>query len=133
MKTENEPNKSLGIWMDHSVANLIDLSAKIKKHSISSDFNFETKVEVLSRSEFTMHNKEEQMHTAYYKKISDEIVKYSQVLLFGPTNAKSELHNYLMNDLHFKDIQIDIEPADKMTDRQQVAFVKNHFQNKVSS
>ncbi len=115
--------------MDHSVANLIDLSAGINKHSISSDFTFETKEETLSRSEFAMHNKQEQMQTAYYKKISDEIVKYNHVLLFGPTNAKTELHNYLNKDLHFKDIQIDIESVDKMTEKQQFAFVKNYFPN----
>jgi stalled ribosome rescue protein Dom34 len=129
MEKEIESNKCLGIWMDHSVANLIDLSAGLNKHSISSDFTFETKEEALSRSEFTMHNKQEQMQTAYYKKISDEIVKYNHVLLFGPTNAKTELHNYLNKDLHFKDIQIDIESGDKMTEKQQFAFVKKYFPN----
>jgi hypothetical protein len=50
------------------------------------------------------------------------------VLLFGPTNAKTELQNYLNKDLHFKDIPIDIEAADKMTENEQVAFVKKHFE-----
>lgn len=74
-----------------------------------------------------MHNKEQQMQEAYYKKIADKILNYEHVLLFGPTNAKTELNNYLGKDLHFKDIKIDIEPADKMTDNQQIDFVKNHF------
>lgn len=52
-------------------------------------------------------------------------MKYEHVLLFGTTNAKTELNNCLNKDLHFKDIEIDIESADKMTDNQQVAFVKN--------
>jgi hypothetical protein len=50
------------------------------------------------------------------------------VLLFGPTNAKVELHNYLKKDLHFKKIKIDIEPTDKMTNNEKDAFVKNHFE-----
>ena len=58
------------------------------------------------------------MHEAYYKEISDEILIFNHVLLFGPTNAKVELQNYLNKDLHFKDIKIDIEPADKMTDNE---------------
>lgn len=90
----------------------------------------ETKQEVLHRSEYTMHNKRQQMQEAYYKEIADEIVKYDQVLLFGPTNAKTELNNYLNKDLHFKDIKIDVEPADKMSDNEKAAFVKNHFYNK---
>lgn len=123
MKTQ----KNLGIWMDHSTANLIDLNSNKKKNSITSKFNFSTKEEALTRSENLMHNKRQQMHEAYYKEIADEILKYDHVLLFGPTNAKTELHNYLNKDLHFKDKIIDIQTADKMTDNQQDAFVKNHF------
>ena len=52
------------------------------------------------------------------------------MLLFGPTNAKTELKNYLNQDLHFKDIQIDVESADKMTENEKDAFVKNHFKLK---
>jgi stalled ribosome rescue protein Dom34 len=123
-----ETQKTLGIWMDHLNANLIDLYAEKNSHSISSEFTFDIKEEALSRSENLMHNKEQQMDEAYYKEIADEILKYNKVLLFGPTNAKSELHNYLNKDLHFKDIKIDIEAADKMTDNEKVAFVKNHFE-----
>ena len=122
-------NKNLGIWMDHSIAHLIDLNSKKKKHSIVSKFTFETKEEALTRSENLMHNKRQQMQEAYYKKISAEILKYTHVLLFGPTNAKVELHNYLNNDLHFKSIQICTESADYMTDNESYAFVKNHFNN----
>lgn len=121
--------KNLGIWMDHLHANLIDLDAVKNNHTIKSNFTFSVKEETLSRSENIMHNKEDQMHEAFYKKIADEIVKYDNVLLFGPTNAKAELHNYLNKDLHFKDIQIDVQPADKMTDNEKIAFVREHFGN----
>ncbi|MBC7749643.1 MAG: hypothetical protein H7Z76_13905 [Methylotenera sp.] len=125
-----ETLKNLGIWMDHSAADLIDLNAKKNNQEITSKFDLETKQEVLPRSEYTTHNKRQQMQEAYYKEIADEIVKYDQVLLFGPTNAKTELNNYLNKDLHFKDIKIDVEPADKMSDNEKAAFVKNHFNNK---
>ncbi len=114
--------------MDHSVANLIDLNAVENKHSIASKFTFTTKEEALTRSENLMHNKEQQMDEAFYKEIGAEILRYDHVLLFGPTNAKTELHNYLNKDLHFKDIKIDVESEDKMTDNEKVAFVKNHFE-----
>jgi stalled ribosome rescue protein Dom34 len=126
MKTQN----NLGIWMDHSTANLIDLNSKKHSHSIASKFTFNTKEDALNRSESLMHNKRQQMHGAYYKEIADVILKYDNVLLFGPTNAKTELYNFLNTDLHFKDIKIDIKSADKMTDNQQDAFVKNHFVSK---
>ncbi len=122
-----EQNNNLGIWMDHSTAHLIDINSN-ENRSINSAFTFDTKEEARSKSESLMHNKRQQMQEAYYKEIADEIAKYSHVLLFGPTNAKVELHNYLNKDLNFKDIKIEVETADKMTDNEKIAFVKNHFE-----
>jgi hypothetical protein len=122
-------NKNLGIWMDHSITNLISLTSN-KISSIESKFDFETKEEALSKSENLMHNKRQQMHEAFYKVIANEIINYNHVLLFGPTNARLELQNYLKKDLHFKDIKICNEAADKMSDNQKVAFVKAHFEAK---
>lgn len=119
--------KQLGIWMDHANANLIDLESKKSCRVIISEFTPEVKDEAIQKSEHTMNNKEEQMNEAFYKEISQEILKYDNVLIFGPTNAKLELNNYLKTDLQFKSIKIDIESADKMTDNQQVAFVKDYF------
>jgi stalled ribosome rescue protein Dom34 len=119
--------KNLGIWMDHSVARMFVLNAATGNSTIHSSFTNEAKEEALSRSESIMHNKEQQMHEAFYKEIGAEISKYDHVLLFGPTNAKTELHNYLKKDLHFKDITIDVEVADKMTDNEMDAFVKKFF------
>jgi stalled ribosome rescue protein Dom34 len=124
-----EKQKKIGIWMDHANAQLIVLNADKESEVIASKFTFDTKEEALSRSENVMHNKRQQMQEAYYKEIADTILNYKHVLLFGPTNAKTELHNYLNKDLHFKDIQVDIEAADKMTDNEKEAFVKKHFNN----
>lgn len=115
--------------MDHSTADLIEISSKKNIHSISSEFNAEIKEEALSKSEKGMHNKRQQMHENYYKEIADNILNYDHVLLFGPRNAKTELNNYLNKDLHFKDIKIEVGAADKMTDHEKEAFVKNNFEN----
>ncbi|MFT4968643.1 MAG: stalled ribosome rescue protein Dom34 [Chitinophagales bacterium] len=125
-----ENNKNLGIWMDHSYAQVIDLNSKNNSCSITSEFTFKTKEEALSRSENLMHNKRQQMLEVYYKEIAEKILNYNKVLLFGPTNAKVELHNYLNKDSHFKDINFSIKTADKLTGNEKDAFVKNHFENK---
>ncbi|MFA7325805.1 MAG: hypothetical protein WC121_04015 [Candidatus Kapaibacterium sp.] len=124
MKTQ----KNLGIWMDHATANLIDLESKKQCQTITSNFTSDIKRDVLERSEYTMNNKERKMDEAFYKEISEVMLNYNHVLLFGPTNAKTELHNFLKKNLHFNDIKIDVIPADKMTDNQQDAFVKDHFE-----
>ncbi|MEH1007904.1 hypothetical protein VDP25_09175 [Winogradskyella sp. ECml5-4] len=119
--------KKLGIWMDHSTANLIDLTSKKNSYAIESKFTFDTKEDALNRSESLMHNKRQQMQGDYYKDIAAVILNYNKVLLFGPTHAKTELYNYLNTDLHFKDITIKVESADKMTNNEKVAFVENYF------
>ena len=80
--------------------------------SLGSNFPFRTKVQAAHRSENLIHNKEQQMHEAFYKEIGVEMLKSDHVLLFGPTNAKRELVNYIKQDLHFKDMEIDVEPVD---------------------
>ncbi|GGG97906.1 hypothetical protein GCM10011416_14930 [Polaribacter pacificus] len=122
-----EAKNRLGIWMDHSEAQLIELNLKDDLRTIVSPFTTNTKLEALSRSEDIMHNKEQQMHEEFYKTISSEILKYQHVLLFGPTNAKEELLNYLNKDRHFKDIKIELKSADKMTKNEKFAFVKKFF------
>ncbi|MEQ9378626.1 MAG: hypothetical protein RIG68_25785 [Imperialibacter sp.] len=122
-------NKNLGIWMDHSTAHLMELKESMTSQTIESAFTTNQRLEALNRSESLMHNKRQQLHEAYYKEIANEILNYDHVLLFGPTNARVELHNYLSKDLHFKDIKIDVEAADKMTENEQFAFVRKHFDN----
>ena len=121
--------KSIGVWMDHSTANFIGVNTEKNNSSIKSDFTFEVEKDALNRSESLMHNKRQQMNGTYYKEIAAEILKFNHVLLFGPTNAKTELHNYMNEDLRFKDITIDVKTADDMTTPEKEAFVKSHFKN----
>lgn len=76
-----------------------------------------------------MHNDEQQKQHAYYDKLGDVIKNYDRVVLFGPTSAKEELFNRIKKDRAFEKIKIEIKHADKMTDNQQHAFVKNYFKH----
>ena len=120
--------KKLGIWMDHSSAHLIEFSCfLLETKIIKSEFTKQVKKETLNRSEHIMHNKEQHQQHEYYKQLAEIIKKYSEVLLFGPTEAKTELLNILKADLHFEKIKIEVIQTGKMTENQQLAFVKEHF------
>ncbi|OYU80692.1 MAG: hypothetical protein CFE23_08195 [Flavobacterium sp. BFFFF1] len=120
--------KKLGIWMDHSNANLIEFSDEVKPtRTISADFDNRDMEETLQRSENEMHNKQQHKQGSYYKDLAAEIRNFNEVLLFGPTSAKAELLNFLRKDHRFADIKIELHNADKMTDKQQHAFVRDHF------
>lgn len=120
--------KKLGICMDHANAHLIEFSDEAKDNqTISLDFDDQDKDETLSRSESEMHNKEQQKQSAYYKKLEAEIRNFDEVVLFGPTNAKSELLNDLRKNHLFDKIKIEVINADKMSDKQQHEFVNDYF------
>ena len=114
--------------MDHANANLIEFSDEPKTTTtISLDFDNQDKDQTLQRSESEMHNKQQQKQHAYYKKLSAVIKDFSEVVLFGPTNAKSELFNSLRQNHQFDRIKIKVINADKMTDNQQHEFVREYF------
>jgi hypothetical protein len=120
--------KKLGIWMDHSSAHLIELTNNgMEERIIESKFTHDEKEASLNKSEYLMHNKEQHEQSDYYKKLGESIKPYKEVIIFGPTDAKSELLNVLRADHLFENIKIKMQPADKMTNNQQHAFVRNYF------
>lgn len=126
MKTE----KKLGIYMDHSMANLIEYTNEaIEVNNINIDFSFQDKKESLTKSESLMHNKEQQKQGAFYENLSQKIIDYDWVILFGTTNAKTEFFNIVNENSRFSKVKIRMKNTDKMTKNQQKEFVNNYFFN----
>lgn len=120
--------KYTGIWMDHAAALLMELSnGGITTKTIKSKFTHQQKEQVLAKGEKAMHHKEQHEELAYYQEIGAAVKDCTEVMLFGPTTAKTELLNILRADHQFDNIEIEVMPADKMTANQQQAFVKDYF------
>lgn len=114
--------------MDHHNAHLIEFSTEVKETKImTSDFTFQDKEETLQRSESEMHNKEQHKQTAFYKNLAAVIKDYNEVLLFGPTDAKVELFNFLKENHKYDNIKIEVKNTDKMSDVDQHHFVRDYF------
>ncbi len=119
--------KKLGIWMDHASAHLMEYNDDIKTDVIVSESTHAEKEKTLQKGESMMHNKNQQQLAEYYKSIGEAVKNYDDVLIFGPTNARVELLNILKADMHFDKIKIESMPADKMTENQEHAFVRDYF------
>jgi len=118
--------KELGIWMDHSNATLMEFTSDpIEIKTIPSQN--ESKQNSQGSSENVTNNKEQHRQSDFYKRLGETIRNYESIVLFGPTNAKVELFNILREDHRFENIKIEVKPADKMTENQQHAFVKEYF------
>jgi len=122
MKTK----RILGIWMDHSTAQLTELSdGNFMTETIESKpKSLVNEADLYYKDESHELNKEQSHLATYYKKLSDSILNYDEVLLFGPTDAKSELVNTIKDNHLFEKIKIEIKPADKMTEIEQHEFLK---------
>ena len=89
----------IGIWMDHSIANLMEFTIDpIETKTIESPFTHQEKEDGLVKSESLMHNKEQHEQKAFYKHLEKIISGYTEVILFGPTDAKVELYNIIKAD-----------------------------------
>ena len=121
--------KQLGIWMDHSTAHLMELANDtIVSNTVGSQPELQEEQQIVYKDESHELNKEQGQLTAYYRKLSDVILDYDEVILFGPTEAKNELFNLLKENHLFEKIKIAIKPADKMSESERNTFVKDYFQ-----
>ncbi len=121
-------NHKLGIFMDHTSALFINFPIdETTNHTMFSSFTKTAEHDSLEKSEQLTHNKEQHQQNEFYHKIGNEIRQYDEVILFGPTNAKTELLNVLKKNHLFASINIQVEHTDKLTENQKSAFVKNYF------
>jgi len=122
--------KQIGIYMDHSTAiYLVFTEGNIVRLNESSEPENGNKegIQSKSSSENLLHNKEKQELSQHYKKISDTIRNFHEVLLFGPTDAKNELFNLLKTNHLFSEIKIEVKATDRMDVSQMEGFVKEFF------
>jgi hypothetical protein len=123
-----ETVKKIAIYMDHFMANIIEYTNTARAiKTINSEFNHFEKEKILQKGEIHMHNKEQDMQNEFYAKLREELLNYDNVLLFGATNAKTELSNILKTDNKFANIEMIIKNTDKLTENEQIAFVNDCF------
>lgn len=119
----------LGIYMDHSIAHLMEFSTS-EIHTTLVPITISSEEEPF-KGERHKHHKEQHQQTEYYKKLGEIMLNYEEVLLFGPTEAKEELFNLLKSDHRFEKLKIELITADKMTENQEHAFVRDFFSKQI--
>lgn len=118
--------RKLGIWMDHSVAHLMEISqGPFEVTTIESDL--EKLIKKTPVKSLSMHRKAQDLQLRYYGKISQAIQDFYHVVLFGPTSAKVELFELLSEDENFMRHKIEIMETDEMNLRQKHEFMRRYF------
>jgi hypothetical protein len=121
-------NKQLSIWMDYSNALLMELY----NHMIISKriaVKFPDNNNPTTANPFVTISTKEMKHLQmeYFNEISNIVVNYQEVLLFGPSDAKNELLTLLKADRHFKNIIFELVNTSKMKESKIHDFVIEHF------
>ena len=115
--------------MDYTNAHIMEYAVdNYHIDTLSSNLEKADKQEAFTHGENLLHHKEQQANQAYYKALIEIIKKYDDVLLFGPSNAKTELYNRIKTLPHLNTIKIATQAAEKMSDKQMHAFVTQYFQ-----
>lgn len=117
-----------GIWMDHASAEYIQYTkpeatgGRTDHVIINSEYQLP-----LGGGEKLENHKEQNRQGAFYRQLAELITGLEEVLLFGPTEAKTELLNMLRRDHRFDKVVINVKPTDKLTGNQRFAFVNDYF------
>lgn len=123
-----EAQNKVAVYMDHFIANIIEYKqeATVGK-TIKSEFNHFEKEKILQKGESHLHHKEQDFQQKFYEQLKEELLTYDSILLFGATNAKTELLHILQANTKFLNAIITLKNTDKLTLNQQVEFVNNFF------
>ncbi len=125
--------KTVGLWIDHKKAVIVFVTgAEEEIKLIHSDIE-EQRIEEQGRQngrsipsdDIRLRVLTEHLNT-YYGEVISCIRDAESILLFGPGEAKGELKKRIEKD-NLGERIVGVETADKMTDQQIVAKVKNHF------
>ena len=119
-----------GIWIDHKRAVIVSASADgVSTRTLESDVGAHPHFG--GQQDGGGEKKYEERHThrleQYYDQVIRELGDPEGILILGPGEGKIELEERLNRSTARADRTIAVEAADKLTDRQLVAKVKEHF------
>ncbi len=118
-------SKKLGIWIDHSMAYLMEFTSTPFEIKIVESDSEELACNATTFEELMVTKK--RLLFTYYNKIAREMKNYNQFILFGPNNAKLELFDVLSEDDYFFNTTVEIKKTDSMTFAEQHKFIKAYF------
>ncbi|WP_228692834.1 hypothetical protein [Lunatimonas sp.] len=138
-----ERTTQLGLWVDYGQAILIGYAegevrefdritsslgkGRREEGEGNDSTRFTPNHEHASNNEYRKHQTEQQVISEYLKQLEQELLRYKEVLIFGPGTAKEQLRNRLKDNKAFRSTWVAVENADKMTQNQLMAFVRDFF------
>jgi hypothetical protein len=119
--------KEIGLWIDRRQAVIVTLLEKTEDiKQVTSDV--ENSHHSGGSSEDNHDNRIEGQLSKYYDEVITHLTNADFIFIMGPGEAKGELQKQLQTQ-KASDYIVAVKTADKMSDEQIVAAVREHFQN----
>ena len=123
-------SKDVGVWIDHKKAVIVSIAAgEVTTRTLTSGIGAHPHYS--GSQEGGGEKKYEQRHNEdldrYYDDVIGQLGKPDALLLFGPGEAKLQLKERLGRSNVLSESTVAVETADKLTDPQIVAKVKEHY------
>ncbi|MEZ5015241.1 MAG: hypothetical protein R2794_13210 [Chitinophagales bacterium] len=130
----------VGVWLDHSIAHVIvQIPGAYEMYTLHSPYKRQVRIpgessdktkfgKSASNNEKKKHNSKQNDLDTYFKQLEELLIRYKHILLFGPTEAKNMLYNLLCGNKKFENKLIEVQNADKMTENQMIAYVRDYFE-----
>lgn len=124
-----------GVWIDHQQATVVlitDDGQEIKKIKSAAKQNAggSRSSNKYTPNDFVAEDRRERKLVADHKKVYDEVIACilgaDSLLILGPGEAKGEFNKYIQAK-KLRGVTVEVETADKLTDAQLAAKVKQHF------
>ena len=123
----NTPKQYAGVWLDSQHAIIMAHNPE----SDNGDYSIHDKVAAKTyhggKGEHGMHNADQANLHQYFKSLASLLLKYDEILIFGPGKSQEQFVNYLKEDSNFSNKAITLDSAKHLTDPQMLAKVQDFF------
>jgi hypothetical protein len=119
--------QQVGVWIDNQEARLIGSPPGEEAQEYAIHQKIKATGAHGGSSEHSMNNAKQGDAIKYFKAISSHLLKYDEIMIFGPGKSQEQLQNHLNEDAQFKGKQISIDSAEHMTDPQMIAKVRDFY------
>lgn len=124
-------SSKIGLWIDHRQAVIVivtDEGEEVKRitSNMEKDVRFSSRTADMGSPEDVRDRQFENYLNKYYDDVIGALRNTESILIFGPGEAKGELEKRLVGE-GLKQRIVGVEAADKMTDNQIAAKVRQHF------
>lgn len=131
-------DRNIGVWVDHREAIIVrmsdtseelirltsDAQSQLRRASDRPDGNFEAQQ---VPADDTRNRKFMADLNTFYDEVISHLTSADSLYICGPGEARTELKKR-MESKHAVACEVQLEPADKMTEAQVVANIRAHFQ-----